>query len=58
MKKFYTQNTELLEVLTEQGISFVCNEDMEMIITDEEAAKIEDLVIRFAPAAVNDYSIE
>lgn len=58
MKTIYTDNTALLEVLTENGINIICNDQMEMTISDEDASRITEIVEKFAPAAVNDYTIE
>lgn len=58
MKTIVTDNQELLEVLTEQGISITCNEDMQMVISDEDAKLIPGLVEEYAPAASMDYTIE
>lgn len=55
MKKIETSNTELLQVLTDNGISIICDNDMQMTISDEDASKIDDIVSRFAPAATYDY---
>lgn len=58
MKIIHTTNQELLEVLQENGINVMCNENMDMIISDEEAARIDDVVKEFAPASLMDYAIE
>lgn len=58
MKKIVTSNQELLEVLEGQGISITCNEDMEMVISDEDAELIPGIVDEYAPAASMDYVIE
>ncbi len=58
MKKINTDNQELLEILAEKGIEIICDENMEMILTDEDAEKIEDIVEEFAPAARDDYFFE
>ena len=55
MKKIETSNRELLQVLTDNGISIICDNDMQMTISDEDASKIDDIVSRFAPAATYDY---
>lgn len=57
MKKINTDNQELLEILAEKGIEIICDENMEMILTDADAEKIEDIVEEFAPAARDDYFI-
>ena len=48
----------MLEILSENGIVMTCNEDMQIEISDEDAARIEDIVREYAPAALMDYSIE
>jgi len=58
MKTFYTDNEALSELLTEHGIELVCNEDMQIVITDEDAERIPAIVAEFAPAAIDDYTIE
>ena len=55
MKKIETSNRELLQVLTDNGINIICDNDMQMTISDEDASKIDDIVSRFAPAATYDY---
>ena len=54
---FYTDNPELLEVLQEQGISVMCAEDMAMEISEEDAERIESVILEYAPAAIHDYVI-
>lgn len=58
MKKIITDNKELLEVLTDNGINITCSDSMAMLITDEDAARIDALVEEIAPAAEYDYTIE
>lgn len=55
---FYTDNPELLEVLIEHGISIVCTVDFELAISEEDAARVESVVLEYAPAAIHDYVIE
>lgn len=55
MKKIETSNTELLQVLTDHGINIICDNNMQMTISDEDASKINDIVSSFAPAAFHDY---
>ena len=45
MKRIETSNKELLQVLTDNGISVICNNDMQMAISDEDASKIDNIVI-------------
>lgn len=58
MKNIITTNSELLEVLASNGIVITCNENMEMQVTDEDAARIPGIVAAYAPAAAMDYTIE
>lgn len=58
MKKYYSSNEELNEILVNNGIALNCNEDMEIVISDEDAARIPEIVREQAEAAINDYSIE
>ena len=57
MKQIITSNNELLEVLAENGINIICDDQMRMIISDEDAAKVGQVVKEFAPAAYMDYTI-
>ena len=57
MKQIITDNTELLEVLTANGINIICNDNMEMMITDTDAMRIDAIVTEKAPAAFADYVI-
>lgn len=57
MKQIITNNTELLEVLSQNGIEIMCDEEMRMILTDEAVMKLNDIVKEVAPAAIYDYSI-
>ena len=58
MKTIKTNNSELLEVLVNNGIEIICTEKMEMVINDEDADKVQGIVSIYAPAASNDYVIE
>lgn len=58
MKTFWTSNDELKEVLVEKGINLIVNENMEVVISDEDAERIDFIVEEFAPAASGDYCIE
>ena len=57
MKEIITDNTELLEVLTSNGINIICSDDMKMMITDTDATRIDAIVAEKAPAAFADYVI-
>ena len=54
MKQIVTDNTELLEVLEANGINIICNDNMEMMVTDADATRIDAIVTEKAPAAVAD----
>lgn len=58
MKTFWTSNSELEEILSENGIILCVNENMEVVISDEDASRIASIVEEFAPAASGDYCIE
>ena len=57
MKQIVTDNAELLEVLEANGINIICNDNMEMMITDADAIRIDAIVTEKAPAAFADYVI-
>ena len=57
MKQIVTDNTELLEVLEANGINIICSDDMKMMVTDADAARIDAIVTEKAPAAFADYVI-
>ena len=57
MKEIITDNTELLEVLEANGINIICNDEMQMMITDTDATRIDAIVTEKAPAAFADYVI-
>ena len=57
MKEILTDNAELLEVLTANGINIICSDDMRMLITDTDATRIAAIVAEKAPAAFADYVI-
>ena len=57
MKEIITDNAELLEVLEANGINIICNDNMEMMITDADAIRIDAIVTEKAPAAFADYVI-
>lgn len=58
MKTFYSSNEALIEILAANGIDLTCNADMEIIISDNDALRIPEIVNKFAPAATDDYVIE
>ena len=57
MKQIVKDNTELLEVLTSNGINIICSDDMKMMVTDTDATRIDAIVTEKAPAAFADYVI-
>lgn len=58
MKTLYCNNRELLDILENNGINMICNENMQIEISDEDMEKIDSIVNKFAPAASGDYTIE
>ena len=56
MKILYCNNSELLEIFESNSIEMICNEDMQIEISDEDALRIGTIVDKFAPAASGDYS--
>lgn len=58
MKQIFTDNNELLEILVGNGINIICDDQMRMTLSDEDAEKVEKVIAEFAPAAAFDYSIE
>lgn len=58
MKQIFTDNSELLEVLVSNGINIICDDQMRMTLSDEDAEKVEKVIEEFAPAAAFDYAIE
>ena len=58
MKKIITGNETLLEIFTDNGINFQCDDNMDVIMTDEDARKVADIIEEYAPAAEFDYTIE
>ena len=57
MKQIITDNAELLEVLEANGINIICSDEMQMMVTDTDAARIDAIVTETAPAAFADYII-
>ena len=57
MKEIITDNAELLEVLTANGINIICSDDMKMLVSDADASRIDAIVAEKAPAAFADYVI-
>ena len=57
MKQIITDNAELLEVLVDNGINIICDDNMQMMVTDTDAARIDAIVAEKAPAAFADYVI-
>lgn len=58
MKKYYSNNEELNEILVNNGIDLICNDDMEVMVNDMDAERIEAIVKEQAPAAIDDYTLE
>ena len=57
MKQIVTDNAELLEVLTANGVNIICSDGMKMMITNTDATRIDAIVAEKAPAAFADYVI-
>lgn len=57
MKEIVTDNSELLEVLVDNGINIICSDDMQMMVSDTDATRIAAIVAEKAPAAHADYVI-
>ena len=57
MKEIVTDNAELLEILEANGINIICNDEMQMMVTDADAIRIDAIVAEKAPAAFADYVI-
>lgn len=58
MKQIITANNELLEVLVDNGIDIICDDQMRMTLSDEDAEKLDKVVEEFAPVAFCDYTVE
>lgn len=58
MKQIITKNTELLEVLVENGINIICDDQMRMTLSDEDVQRVAKVVAKMAPAASCDYTVE
>lgn len=58
MKQFQSSNSELIELLVDNGIELICDDNQNIVVSNEDAEKIEEIVNRFAPAAIYDYTIE
>ena len=57
MKQIVTDNAVLLEILVDNGINIICSDDMQMMVTDADAIRIDAIVAEKAPAAFADYVI-
>lgn len=57
MKKFYSKNEKLIELLEENGIDLLCDDNMDILVSDYDALRIGIIVNEYAPAAINDYSL-
>lgn len=58
MKKLYCMNSELLEILADNGIEMICDKDMDIVISDDDAMRVASIVSDLAPFASGDYAIE
>lgn len=58
MKQIITTNNELLEILIGNGIDIICDlEKMRMVLSNEDAERVDKVVEEFAPAAYCDYTV-
>ena len=57
MKQIITSNSELLEIMAENGINIICDDQMRMTLSDEDAERVDKVRKEFAPAALCDYAI-
>ena len=55
MKKFWSDNEALIELLIEHEINLIFNENLDIVVSDEDAARIPAIVAEYAPAAEYDY---
>lgn len=58
MKKIHFNNPALAELLENNGINLICNENMDITISDEDAERVADIIKEFAPYGISDYFIE
>lgn len=58
MKTIWINNDALKEVLVENGIELICNENMQIQVSEEDAERIQTIVEEFAPAASEDYGFD
>lgn len=58
MRILWITNRELMEILVEKGINITVTDNMAMIISDLDAARIREIVEKYAPAAAGDYYLE
>ena len=58
MKTIWINNDALKEILVENGIMLTCDENMQILVSDEDAECIPAIVEEFAPAASLDYGFD
>ena len=58
MKKIWFNNPALADLLADNGINLICNENMEIVVTEEDAERIPKIIEEHAPYANADYGIE
>lgn len=58
MKKIITSNPTLLDILSENGIILICNTNMDIVISDEDAKKLDSIVKECASSLTFDYNVE
>lgn len=57
MYQIITSNPELITILCDNGLNIICDEEMRMVMSKEDALKVSHLVKAVAPAAIYDYVI-
>ena len=58
MRILWIASHELMEILVEKGINITVTDNMVMVVSDLDAARIAEIVKEYAPAAANDYCLE
>lgn len=58
MKKIWFNNPALADLLADNGINLICNENMEIVITEEDAERIPNIIEELALYAKEDFGIE
>lgn len=58
MRILWITKHELMEILVEKGINIKVTDNMAMVVSDLDAARIREIVEEYAPAAAGDYCLE